>query len=191
MTLRRFFTGLLLCSASALAHAEAFDIDQLMAELARNRGGEATFVEKRYLAVLDKPVIATGEMRYTAPDRLDKRTLTPKPETVVLDKDTLTLERDNRKMSIRLIARPEVAAFVDSIRSTLAGNRASLEQNYRLALSGDVDAWVLTLVPNDSRIASLLQRITVKGVREQVLGIDYLQADGDRIEMRIEPVKTP
>ncbi|MGE0349270.1 LolA family protein [Hydrogenophaga sp.] len=190
MTLRQFLTGLLLCGASALAHA-GFDIDQLMAELARNRGGEARFVEKRYLAVLDKPVVATGEMRYTAPDRLEKRTLTPRPETVVLDKDTLTLERDKRKMSIRLIARPEVAAFVDSIRSTLAGNRASLEQNYQLALSGQVDNWVLTLVPSDERIAQLLKRITVSGVREQVLGIDYLQADGDRIEMRIEPVKTP
>jgi hypothetical protein len=43
------------------------------------------------------------------------------------------------------------------------------------------------LVPNDERITSLLKSITVKGVRQQVLGIDYLQADGDRTEMTIEP----
>ena len=190
MTLRQFITGLLLCGASTLAHA-GFDIDQLMAELARNRGGEATFVEKRYLALLDKPVIATGEMRYTAPDRLEKRTLTPKAETMVLDKDTLSLERDRRKMQIQLSQRPEVAAFVESIRSTLQGNRASLERNYTLLLAGHKDAWVLTLVPTEQRIASLLQRITLSGVREQVLVIEYLQADGDRTEMTIEPVRTP
>ncbi len=188
--IRRLFTGLLLMGATALAHA-AFDIDQLMTELARNPGGQATFIEKRHLALLDKPVIATGEMTYTAPDRLEKRTLTPKPETMVLDKDTLSLERDRRKMSIQLGQRPEVAAFVESIRSTLAGNRASLERSYQLALSGNLDAWVLTLVPSDARIAKLLQRITLTGVREQVLGIEYLQTDGDRTDMSIEPVKAP
>lgn len=188
--IRQLLTGLVLGGFSVFAHA-AFDIGQLMTELASNLGGRATFVEKRYLALLDKPLVATGEMNYTAPDRLEKRTLTPKAETMVLDKDTLSLERDRRKMQIQLSQRPEVAAFVESIRSTLQGNRASLERNYTLLLAGHKDAWVLTLVPTEQRIASLLQRITLSGVREQVLVIEYLQADGDRTEMTIEPVKNP
>jgi hypothetical protein len=188
--IRRLLTGFALFGCAALAHA-AFDIDQLMTELARNPGGQAKFVEKRHLALLDRPVVATGEMTYTAPDRLEKRTLTPKAETMVLDKDTLSLERDRRKMSIQLSQRPEVAAFVESIRSTLQGNRTSLERNYTLLLAGHKDGWVLTLVPTEQRIATLLQRITLSGVREQVLGIEYLQADGDRTEMTIEPVKAP
>ena len=190
MMIRRLFTGLVLCAFSAMAHA-AFDIQQLMAELARNPGGNATFVEKRYLAVLDKPVVASGEMSYRKPDFLEKRTLKPRPETVVLNDDTLSLERDRRKMTIRLSQRPEVAAFVDSIRSTLSGDRAALERNYQLTLAGTVDAWTLTLVPSEPRILELLKRITVAGVREQVLKIDYLQADGDRTEMTITPVKNP
>lgn len=188
--IRRLLTGFMLLGFTALSHA-AFNLDQLMTELARNPGGRATFVEKRHLALLDKPVIATGEMRYTPPDRLEKRTLTPQVETMVLEKDTLSVERDRRRMTIRLSARPEVAAFVDSIRSTLAGDRAALERSYRLALTGTLDAWVLTLVPNDARVADMLKSITVSGVRQQVLGIQYLQADGDRTEMTIEPVQAP
>jgi outer membrane lipoprotein-sorting protein len=188
--IRRLLTGLMLLGFTALAQA-ALNLDQLMTELARNPGGRATFVEKRHLALLDKPVIATGDMRYTPPDRLEKRTLTPQVETMVLEKDTLSLERDRRRMTIRLSSRPEVAAFVDSIRSTLAGDRAALERSYRLSLTGSLDAWVLTLVPNDARIADMLKRITVSGVRQQVLGIEYLQADGDRTEMTIEPVQAP
>jgi outer membrane lipoprotein-sorting protein len=190
MMFRRFLTGLVLLGFSALAHA-ALDIDRLMAELARNPGGNALFVEKRYLALLDKPVVASGEMSYRAPDWLEKRTLKPRRETVTLDKDTLTLEHDRRKMTIRLSQRPEVAAFVDSIRSTLSGDRAALSRNYQLALTGTLDAWTLTLVPSEPRILELLKRITVGGVREQVLKIEYLQADGDRTEMTIEPVKNP
>ncbi len=189
--IRRFFTGLLLLGFTALAQAAPFDIDQLMAALSRNPGGKATFVEKRYLALLDWPAVATGEMTYSPPDRLERRLLTPQVETMILDKDTLTLERDRRRMSIRLSSKPEVAAFVDSIRSTLAGDRAALERSYKIALSGNMDAWVLSLVPKDKRIVEMLQRIKLSGVRDQVLVIEYLQADGDRTEMTISPVATP
>ena len=88
--------GYLLLIAVALPASAAFDIGQLMGDLARHKGGKAKFVEKKYFAILDKPVISTGEMTYTAPDRLEKRTLTPKVETLLLDKDILSIERDKQ-----------------------------------------------------------------------------------------------
>jgi outer membrane lipoprotein-sorting protein len=172
------------------AHA-AFDIDQLMSDLASHKGGRARFTEKRHLAVLDRPVQASGEMLYSPPDRLEKRTLLPKAETLVLDKDMLSMERGSRKLSINLNSRPEAMAFVDSIRSTLSGNRKSLEQNYALTLQGDSAQWVLTLVPSEPAISALLKSITVSGSQKQVRRIEYLQADGDRSELNIEPLDTP
>jgi outer membrane lipoprotein-sorting protein len=186
---RQLMTGLVLASLAVTAHA-AFNVDQLMAELAQHKGGRAKFVEKRTLAVLDRPLIATGEMTYTPPDRLEKRTLTPKPETMVLDRDQVTLERDKRKLSINLASRPEAQAFVDSIRNTLAGNRAALEKNYTLQLTGTAAKWVLTLSPTAPQIAALLQRITVSGSQDQIHTIDYLLADGDRSELTIEPLES-
>ena len=186
--IRQLIAGLVLASLAATAHA-AFDIDQLMAGLAQHKGGRAKFVEKRTLAVLDRPLVATGEMTYTPPDRLEKRTLTPKPETLVLDRDQVSIERDQRKLSINLARRPEALAFVDSIRSTLAGNREALEKNYTLQLAGSADNWVLTLTPIAQQIAALLQRITVSGSRDQIHTIDYLLADGDRSELTIEPLE--
>ncbi|MCB2017994.1 MAG: outer membrane lipoprotein carrier protein LolA [Hydrogenophaga sp.] len=174
----------------AAAHA-AYDIDQLMSDLATQKGGRAKFVEKRHVALLDKPVQASGEMVFSPPDRLEKRTILPKPETMVLDKDTLSLERDKRKYTISLTNRPEAQAFVESIRSTLAGNRRALEQDYALKLEGDAQRWVLTLLPSEPAIAALLKRITVTGSRNQVRHIEYLQADGDSSEISIDPIDTP
>ena len=187
--LQPLFAALLL--AFSLPALAAYDIGQLMNDLARNKGGRAKFVEKKFLAVLDKPLIATGEMTYTAPDRLEKRTLTPKPETMLLEKDSLTLEREKQKLTINLASQPEALAFIDSIRGTLSGNRAALERNYGLHLSGSAEKWTLTLLPSDQKIASLVQRITVSGNRGQVRQIEYLQADGDRSLLAIEPVTTP
>lgn len=186
--IRQLFSGLVLACLAATAHA-AFNVDQLMAELAQHKGGRAKFVEKRYLAVLDRPLVATGEMTYTAPDRLEKRTLTPKPETLLLDKNVLNLERGKRKLSIDLANQPEALAFVDSIRNTLAGNREALERSYALQLSGGHANWVLTLSPSEPKIAALLQRITVSGSRNQIRTIEYLLADGDRSELTIEPLE--
>lgn len=172
---------------ASTAHA-AYSIDQLMADLAQNKGGRARFVEKQYVALLDKPVVSSGEMVYNPPDRLEKLTLQPKPESMVLNKDTVTLERGNRRMSINLASRPEAQAFVASIRSTLNGNRQALEAHYKLELEGESAQWKLILLPTEPAIAALFQRITLSGGQQQVRRIDYLQADGDRSELTIEPL---
>lgn len=185
---KRFFAGLLLASLTLPAWA-AFDVGQLMTELASHKGGRAKFVEKKYISLLDKPVVSTGEMTYSPPDRLEKRTQTPKPETLRLDKETLSIERDKQKLSINLANQPEALAFIDSIRGTLSGNRAALEKNYLLHLAGNPDKWVLTLLPSEQRIAALLQRIVVSGSKGQVRSIEYLQADGDRSLLSIEPIE--
>ncbi|OMG56096.1 acyltransferase [Azonexus hydrophilus] len=182
--------GLLLTLLVLPAQA-AFDVGQLMAGLARHPGGKAKFVETRFLAVLDKPLKASGEMTYIAPDRLEKRTLLPKPEILILDKDVLTLEREKQKFSINLASQPEALAFVDSIRGTLAGNRLALERNYLLHLVGNEEKWVLTMLPRDQRIASFVLRIVVSGSRGQMRSIEYLQADGDRSLLTIEPLAGP
>ena len=185
---RKLFVGSFL-ALLALSAFGAFDLGQLMGDLARNQGGRAKFVEKKYISFLDRPVVSTGEMTYSPPDRLEKRTVTPKPEILLLDRDMLSIEREKQRLSINLASQPEALAFIDSIRGTLAGNRAALEKNYLLHLAGSFDNWTLTMLPSDQKIAALVQRIIVTGIRNQVRSIEYLQADGDRAVMSIEPVE--
>ena len=187
--IKRIFAGLILAALTLPALA-AFDVGQLMDELARHKGGKARFVEKKYISLLDKPVVTSGEMSYTAPDRLEKRTLLPKVETLLLDKETLSIEREKQKLTIKLANQPEALAFVDSIRGTLTGNRAALEKNYALFLAGNLDKWTLTLLPSDQKIAAIVQRIIVSGSKNQIRSIEYLQADGDRSVMSIEPIES-
>ena len=185
--IKQLFCSLLL-SALALPACAAFDVGQLLDGLARQQGGKAKFVEKKYISLLDKPVVSTGEMSYAAPDRLEKRTLTPRVETLLLDKDLLSIERDKQKLTINLSNQPEALAFIDSIRGTLTGNRVALEKNYLLHLGGTEDKWVLTLLPSDQKISALVLRIVVSGSKSQIRSIEYLQADGDRSVMNLEPI---
>jgi outer membrane lipoprotein-sorting protein len=177
--------GVALALASTCAHA-AWDMQQLMESLAQAKSGRATFVETKHIAMLDKPIESSGELLFVAPDRLEKRTLRPKPESMVVDGDELSIERGNRDYHLRLQSYPEIAAFIDSIRGTLAGNRKALERDFRLNLSGTAGAWTLQLFPFDEKMKALVRRIVISGAQGQVNTIEIDQADGDRSVMVIE-----
>ncbi|WP_422651003.1 LolA-related protein [Cupriavidus sp. H18C1] len=165
----------------------AWSVDRLMATLARQPAGSARFVEKKYMAMLERPLESSGELRFVAPDRLEKRTLAPKPETLLVQGDMLTVERAGRKTTIPLGNHPELAGFIESLRGTLAGNRQALEQYYRLALEGTAKRWTLTLTPSDSRMAAAIAAIRIDGAGERLERVEIRQADGDRSVMTIVP----
>lgn len=186
-TLIRFFLALLVLPASLPVFA-AWDLAQLMDMLAQTKSGRARFVETRHLAVLDKPLVASGEMSFVAPDRLEKRTDKPRAESVRLDKDRLTVERGKQQTSVDIANQPLAQAFVASVRAALTGDRATLEKHYGLHLAGEREQWTLTLLPNEQAVAALVQRITIKGQRNRILSIDTLQADGDRSLLTLQPL---
>ena len=45
---------------------------------------------------------------------------------------------------------PQVVPFIESIRATLAGDRAALEQIFKVDFEGSFEHWTLELVPLDA-----------------------------------------
>src|ERR1035437_2131911 len=189
--MRHVPVALALMLVPVIGHATEWDIDQLMRGLAQIHSGHASFVEKKFIAMLDKPVESSGELFYTAPDHLEKRTIKPKPESMILDHGTLVIERGRQIHRLQSQDYPELAAFIDSVRGTLAGDRKALERNYRLSLDGTVERWTLQLLPLDEKTQAVVKRIRVAGVRDTVRSIEITQADGDSSLMLIEKLATP
>lgn len=177
--------ALALVLTAPLAAAEAWSLEQLMHGLGKQHSGRASFVERKYLAILDAPVESSGELRFRAPDRLEKITVAPRAESLVLDGNTLTVVRGERRHVVQLSDYREIAAFIDSIRATLAGDRGALERTYAPSLAGTPQDWRLTLLPRDPKMAEVVLRITITGSHGQLRGIEILQADGDRSVMDI------
>jgi hypothetical protein len=174
---------LVLSCGPALA---AWDVTQLMQGLAKNKSGRASFVEKKYIALLEAPVESSGELLYTAPDRLEKRTLKPRPESLLIEGGSLTVERGKRRMVLRLQDYPELVAFTESIRGTLAGDVVALRRVYNLELEGSEERWTLTLRPIETKMLDVVQRIRIAGSRADVNSIEIEQTDKDRSVMVID-----
>lgn len=169
----------------------AWDLQQLMAALAQNKSGRATFVETKHIAILERPVESSGELLFTAPDRLEKRTFKPRAESLVVNGDELLVERGRQKYRLQLQAYPDLAAFIDSIRGTLTGDRKALERNFRLGLDGSAERWTLQLLPLDEKMLVAVRQIRISGVHDRVNSIEIMQSDGDSSVMAIEKVAVP
>jgi outer membrane lipoprotein-sorting protein len=188
---RAFAAAALVCATfvgsamPARAFASDWTLDRLMSTLAQHRSGHANFVETKYLAIASHPVRSSGELTFVAPDHLEKRTLAPTPENLVVDGDRVSVERNGRRYTLALEQYPEVAGFIESLRATLAGNRYALEQLYRVAIAGHGDDWTLTLTPLDARMLKAISTITLDGTRGELRTVTIRQADGDHSVMRL------
>ncbi|MDD5390931.1 MAG: outer-membrane lipoprotein carrier protein LolA [Gallionellaceae bacterium] len=187
----RLLLGALLFGFTLSAQAAQFTVSQLMAALANNKHGAASFTEKKFISILDQPVESSGELLFIPPARLEKRTLKPKRETLVLDGDVLSIERRRQKHVLQLKDYPEVAGMIESMRATLAGDRKALERIYHLALQGDRERWTLVLIPRDAKVGGMVARIRMDGSQDEVRAVEILQADGDRSLMSIQKTALP
>lgn len=170
------------------AFAADWSVAQLFEMLARERPGKAVFHERRFMALLDRPLESSGELSFTPPDRMEKRTLRPREERVTVDRESVTLERAGKRHTLGLRENPGVAVLVESVRATLAGDLASVTRAYSAGLEGAAERWKLTLRPLDPGAAQLVERIDIAGERAQVKTVEIRQADGDRSVMTITPV---
>ena len=177
----------LMPGAAAAADSSTWDVARLMQELAKVKTSKARFVERRYVGILTTPLESSGTLLYVAPDRLEKRTLSPRVELMLLEGDRLTLESEQpkRRRSIRLEDYPAVGVFVESIRSTLAGDLAALKRLFDVALEGDERQWRMLLRPIEPKMQELLSEIRINGRGGTIGSIEFLEPNGDRSTMTI------
>lgn len=186
---RSLLCALALIALTPPASAAEWQLPNLMKLLAETPPSRATFVEQKFIGMLDQPVESSGELSFTPPDQLEKRTLKPRAEAVILKGDELTLERGKRSMKVSLQEYPDVAVFVESIRATLAGDQRALERVWKVELDGAPARWALVLTPLNAN--AIVARIRINGVRGEVRQIAIEQRDGDRSVMNITRASAP
>ena len=180
--------ALLLAAALAWpAGAAEFELAALMEMLAAVPAAKDSFVETRHSALLNAPLVLKGSLVYARPDRLEKIVVAPYEERTVIAGNSVTVENRalKQKRSFSLASSAAISALVESMRATLAGDRAALERHYSIQLEGRADAWTLSLAPRDPKLAAMIKRIQVAGVRERVKRIEVEEASGDRSVMVI------
>ena len=175
------------CPAWSGEPAAQWGIGRLMQQLSEIEHSQARFVERKYLKVLKAPLELSGTLTYTRPGRLEKRTLKPRPETLTVADDKLTLENParNERRVLKLQDYPVLWGFVESIRGTLGGDIGVLERFYRVDLEGGPAKWQLYLAPRDRKMNEVISLIRIDGSHAHIDTIEVQEARGDRSVMKI------
>ena len=189
LKIERWCRWLIAALALSASSAWAFDLPELMGLLAKQKNGEARFTEQRFVRGLEGPLDASGTLSFQAPDRLTRRTLSPRAETMSVDGNTLTLSRGGRTRTMTLDSVPELLGMVEAMRSTLNGNGQTLERYFRHTLTGNAGKWTLELMPIDDRLAAQVRSLRLTGKAGEVLGVEMEFIGGDRSVMTITPVR--
>lgn len=172
---------------AAAADSSGWDIKRLMHDLGEVKTSKGRFIERKYVGILTAPLEFSGTLLYVAPDRLEKHTLKPRSESLLLERDQLIIESKDpdRRRTLKLSNYPVVQVFVESVRSTLAGDLALLNRFYEVALQGDERSWRLLLKPNDPKMQEVMSEIRIGGHGNWINAIEFLEPGGDRSVMSI------
>jgi len=184
---------LLLLAAATAAAAPPLTMTELMQMLGSVESARARFVETRESALLKTPLVLQGTLSYRRPDRVEKHVLTPHDERITVEGGRLTLENrsQNRRKTISVGSAPGLAALVESIRATRAGDLAALRRHYALQIEGSRGEWTLTLKPLDSQVGDYVTSVVLSGSDSRIGRIMVVEAGGDRSVMEITEDKSP
>ena len=171
------------------AAPQGWTLDDFLGEMSRHREARARFSERQFLSLLDAPVDSSGELLFVAPDRLEKRTLSPRRESLIVAGDQLRVEQGGVTRTLSLGQIPEAAALIESLRATLSGDRKTLESVFEIDWKGRREQWQMQLVPRAARSRDLVTKITLSGAGADVQTVEIDQRDGDRSVMRILPAR--
>ena len=185
---RRVVLALLVAFALP-AHAQApFDLVQLMQTLAQVKAGEATFVETRTVAMLERTLQSSGRLSFEAPDSFVRETLKPRREKIAVVGNSVTMSLGSRTRTVPLDSVPEAAVIMEAIRGTLTGNRDAIERNFTPSVTGTPQRWTLELKPREPRLRELVIAVRLVGEKALVREVTVAMADGDKSVMTIEPI---
>lgn len=188
LLLRHLAPALLLClPLPALA---GWDLPALMRTLAEQPGSRSEFVETKQLAVLQSTLETRGTLEFRPPDYLRRSQQKPRQEEFEVRGDTVTVRRpDQPPQQITLSEHPPLAAFIDALRATLAGDLETLQRHYGTELRGSPERWQLQLRPRPGPLASHIEYITLHGAQGRLLQIETQEISGDRSVTRITPLR--
>jgi outer membrane lipoprotein-sorting protein len=177
----------ILLALPVLARAgQPFTFDALMQARQAVKSGNASFTEERSISLLDQPLKSRGTLHFQAPDQLEKHTLAPQDEHLVVTGDQVTYSQGKSKpRRFSLSQSPEMNALLESIRGTLTGDAAALGRFYTIQMQGAEEAWQMLLIPKTPQVQALVDSIRIAGNGAKIRTVDTIEHGGDRTVMTI------
>ena len=175
----------LLCAVALLglsSLANAFDLQQLSAQLGKPSVIHGDFIQEKHLRALPQPLTSKGKFVLAKDYGLLWLLATPLKQDYRIS--TVGIARRDAN-GLQLL--PSKSAGAEQNRLFLAvlqGDSSGLQRDFDLQLKGDAQAWQLTLTPRSLLLQQVFKQINIDG-GELVQRIELLETQGDSTLLRM------
>jgi len=148
--------------------ASDLDASTLIQRLAKPAPASIEFEEWRFSALLEQPLVVSGELRYMAADHLERFVQQPYREKTIIRGESVRVERHGEKLRTFALKRaPELKGLLSAFGALLTGDSSELEKDFEISARGDSERWELTLVPRDTRARQHIAQLVVTGAANE------------------------
>lgn len=167
--------------ANASAPEDAATAHELIASLGRPAPSRTPFAEARFMKVLDKPLVVSGQLAWLGGDKLERAVEHPNREVATIANGEVTQQREGKPpRSFSLKRAPQLQLLLDSFVALLSGDTSRLDQAFTVQHSVQASGhWTLTLTPRDAKIAQTVSRIDIDGEGNEPRCMRMQENDGD------------
>ncbi|TAM62795.1 MAG: outer membrane lipoprotein carrier protein LolA [Rhodanobacter sp.] len=152
----------------------------LIASLGQPAPARTAFAEARFMHLLDRPLVVSGELAWLGGNRLQRRVAQPHAETATIADGEVTVQRAGRHARRFSLKRaPQLQVLLDSFVALLSGDASRLDQAFEIQRHGDAAQWTLLLIPRDANVAGSVASIEIDGRGKQSRCMRMQEADGD------------
>ena len=152
----------------------------ILSRMAGKDSAQTAFVEVSYRGMLDRPLVASGTMRWLGGDQLERDMDRPYKVVAKIGDGRMSVQRAGHPAQTMPIARaPQIAAILSGFRALLGGDIAQLSRDFAVSAAGDPARWVLTLTPVRQELKQRVQSVGVDGSGGQPRCMTLREPDGD------------
>ena len=183
-TLHQSWRGLALTLLLSLLSplAQAFDLEQLRAQLGQPVVVRGEFIQEKHLRALPQPLTSRGRFVLAKEHGLLWLLETPLQQDYRISAQGIA-----RRSSAGWQALPRQGASAQQNRLFLAvlqGDSQGLQQDFSLSLSGTAQDWQLQLIPRSALLKQIFSAIQIQG-GALVQRIELLETQGDRTLLKL------
>ncbi|MEK1906269.1 MAG: outer membrane lipoprotein carrier protein LolA [Pseudomonas sp.] len=162
--------------------AQAFDLDELSAQLAKPAVVRGPFIQEKHLRALPRPLTSQGEFVLSREHGLLWQLRSPLQQDYRID-DAGIARRTPQGWQLQ--PGQDVAAQQSRLfLAVLRGDHSGLARDFALQLNGSAEAWQLTLTPHSLLLKQIFSSIRIEG-GALVERIELHETQGDRSLMRM------
>ena len=158
----------------------ALELTELLQLFSQKKQSSADFNEKKHVSFLDEPIISSGYLKFTSPDKLEKHIIKPEKISHKINANKLEVINSDENHVISLDEHPEFTIILRATISLLAGDYAALKKDFKLNYKNTASNWALLLTPHDSYILGYVESIKMEGDNNKISKIIITEPNHDQ-----------